>query len=367
MKGVTMGARKKRQSDGRYRKSIWTGEFKDGKKVYKQIVAWSADELEVKIELYLRQLSGEVTSEKEEQLTLYSYACQWLQSHKAISSDNTKQMYENLINVHLRAFDEIILREMTPSDALRIVNRQAGHTATQQKIVLTIKQIVKQAVRDEEISAKRADDIIGSLPRIRHQAKERRTLTDDEVKAVKTAAYRYLTDEVFILMIYGCGLRREEALGLTGDDFDWQKRTVRINKALAIVNNTSVLKAPKTALSTRTLPIPQAIAQKLKLRLSGTHSTIFVTQEGRLFTNSAYTKMWNRIKDALRETGYEIGDDLTAHVFRHHYVTQLCYQVPKISLKKVSQLVGDREDTILKIYTHVVAEKESVEEALNLF
>lgn len=362
-----MGARKKRQSDGRYRKSIWTGDYKDGKKVYKQIVAWSADELEVKIELYLRQLSGEVTSEKEEQLTLYSYARQWLQSHKAVTSDNTRQMYENLINVHLRAFDEIILREMTPSDALRIVNRQAGHTATQQKIILTIKQIVRQAVRDEEISAKRADDIIGSLPRIRHQAKERRTLTDDEVKAVKTAAYRYLIDEVFVLMIYGCGLRREEVLGLTGDDFDWQKRTVRINKALAIVNNVSVLKAPKTALSTRTLPIPQGIAQKLKLRLSGTHSTIFVTQEGRLFTNSAYTKMWNRIKDALKETGYEIGDDLTAHVFRHHYVTQLCYQVPKISLKKVSQLVGDREDTILKIYTHVVAERESVEEALNLF
>lgn len=362
-----MATRKKRQSDGRYRKSVWTGDYKDGKKVYKQIVAWSREELDAKVSLYLDRQSGKDTSEAESQLTLYEYACEWLQSHKAIRADNTKAMYENIVKTHLGAFDGIALRDMSPTDALRIVNRQAGHTATQQKIVLTLKQIVRQAVRDEEISAKKGDDIICSLPRIRHQAKERRPLTESEILAVRTAKWRYLTDEVFVMLIYGCGLRREEALGLTGDDFDWQKGTVRIDKALAIVNNVSVLKAPKTAFSTRTLPLPQWICQRLKIRLSGTHSTIFVTQEGRPFTNSAYTKMWARIRDALRATGYEIGDDLTAHVFRHHYVTQLCYQVPKISMKKISQLVGDREDTILKIYNHVIAEKENVEEVLEMF
>lgn len=359
--------KQKRQSDGRYRKSIWTGDYKDGKKVYKQIVAWSKEELDAKVNLYLDRLSGKDTSEAESQLTLYEYACAWLQSHKAIRADNTKAMYENVIKTHLRAFDGIILREMTPTDALRIINQQSGHTATQQKIALTLKQIIKQAVRDEELSAKKGDDILASIPKIRHVAKEKRPLTESEILALKTAAYKYPTDEAFVLLIYGCGLRREEALALTTNDFDWKKGTVRIDKALALINGSNALKAPKTALSTRTLPIPPTITKKLKYALSESHSHIFVTSEGALMTNSAYRRMWERIIRALKDTGYEIGNDLTAHVFRHNYVTQLCYQIPSISLKKVSQLVGDREDTILKIYNHILAEREDVGEALSAF
>lgn len=360
-------ARQKRQSDGRYRKSIWTGETRNGKKVYKQIVAWSKEELEAKVNLYLDKQSGKDTSEAESQLTLYEYACNWLQSHKAIRADNTRAMYENIVKTHLRAFGGIVLRDMSPTDALRIINRQSGHTATQQKIVLTLKQIIKQAVRDELIEAKRGEAIIDSLPRINHRAKERRALAKSEVQAVKTAAYKYPTDEAFVLLIYGCGLRREEALALTTNDFDWNNGTVRIDKALALINGSSVLKAPKTALSTRTLPIPPTITQKLKYALSESHSHIFVTSKGALMTDSAYRRMWERIVRALENTGYEIGNDLTAHVFRHNYVTQLCYQIPSISLKKVSQLVGDREDTILRIYNHILAEREEIGEALSTF
>lgn len=363
---TTTKRRNKRQSNGLYRKSIWTGETKNGRKVYKQISAVSLAELNEKVEAYERQLRGEGVSEEESGLTFRAYAIDWYQAHKANTADNTKQMYENIVRVHFKEASFPIC-DMTPMDAIGIINAQAGHTATQQKICLTLKQVVRQAMRDEVIPVRKGQNVLDSIPKIRHQAKEKRPLTDDEVCAVKEAAYRYPTDEIFVLLIYGCGLRREEALGLTCDDFNWSKGTVTINKALAIVNNKTVLKEPKTAKSTRILPIPKGLRERLRIRLSGREGVIFRTAEGKLFTNSAYTKMWVRIIEAMKNTGRAIGDDLTAHVFRHNYVTQLCYQVPSISLKKVSQLTGDREDTILKIYNHIIAEKENVEYALDVF
>jgi integrase len=56
---------------------------------------------------------------------------------------------------------------------------------------------------------------------------------------------------------------------------------------------------------------------------------------------------------------------LTAHVFRHNYCTMLCYQIPKISTKKIAQLMGDTEKVVLDVYSHIVEEEEQITEALN--
>ena len=55
---------------------------------------------------------------------------------------------------------------------------------------------------------------------------------------------------------------------------------------------------------------------------------------------------------------------LTAHIFRHNYCTELCYQVPAISTKKIAQLLGDDEKMVLEVYSHVVEKKENTEEVI---
>ena len=56
---------------------------------------------------------------------------------------------------------------------------------------------------------------------------------------------------------------------------------------------------------------------------------------------------------------------LTAHIFRHNYCTELCYQVPKISIKKIAQLMGDTEKMVLDVYNHISEERENAEAVIS--
>ena len=57
--------------------------------------------------------------------------------------------------------------------------------------------------------------------------------------------------------------------------------------------------------------------------------------------------------------------NLTAHVFRHNYCTNLCYQIPTVSIKRIAQLLGDTEKMVLDVYNHIILEKEDAAAAVN--
>lgn len=90
---------------------------------------------------------------------------------------------------------------------------------------------------------------------------------------------------------------------------------------------------------------------------------------GGIMTKSAYDKMWasivKKINLAAGGTAHAPAvTGLTAHVFRHNYCTQLCYQIPKISIKKIAQLLGDTKKMVIEVYNHIVEEQESPSEAI---
>lgn len=86
-------------------------------------------------------------------------------------------------------------------------------------------------------------------------------------------------------------------------------------------------------------------------------------------TKSSYDKMWRQIiiKINLAAGGsrdLQVIFGLTAHIFRHNYCTNLCYQIPAISTKKIAQLMGDTEAMVLNVYSHIREEKENAEEVI---
>ena len=85
---------------------------------------------------------------------------------------------------------------------------------------------------------------------------------------------------------------------------------------------------------------------------------LFVMRNGEPMTKSSYDKMWARIIKNMQAASDEQITGLTAHVFRHNYCTNLCYQIPKVSIKKIAELLGDTERMVIEVYNHIVLDKE---------
>lgn len=86
-------------------------------------------------------------------------------------------------------------------------------------------------------------------------------------------------------------------------------------------------------------------------------------------TASAYNKMWSNIISKMNVAAggsnkIKIINGLTAHIFRHNYCANLCYQMPNISIKRIAQLLGDSEKMVLEVYNHVLEQKENVQEVV---
>ena len=144
-----------------------------------------------------------------------------------------------------------------------------------------------------------------------------------------------------------------------------EDRTLGINKAYDFID----IKEPKTKNGYRTLPIPAVVYDDIKQYVSNLKESgktyLFTTRQGNLMTRSAYRRMWERIVREMNKISPQPIEGLTAHIFRHNYCTNLCYQIPQISIKMVARLMGDKEATVLNVYNHLMMEKEDSTAAVN--
>lgn len=65
-------------------------------------------------------------------------------------------------------------------------------------------------------------------------------------------------------MLYWCGIREGELLALTPADFDFERKTVRINKSYQRIKGEDVITSPKTVKSNRTISMPQFLCEEIQ-------------------------------------------------------------------------------------------------------
>lgn len=124
--------------------------------------------------------------------------------------------------------------------------------------------------------------------------------------------------------------------------------------AYPIIKTISVIRVANT---------PPFLADYLKMylpTLTGTY--LFATAKKDKMTHSSYVKMWERICRAIQQSAnvnkIALTERITAHMFRHNFCSNLCYQIPKISIKRIAQLMGDTEKVVLDVYNHILLDKE---------
>ncbi len=372
-------AKYKKNSRGEYETRIWDGTYNsDGSKHRKKLVSKkSSGDLEKKVAAFKSEVAtGGATDFST--LSFTEYAEKWLESSKSTKEKNTQSMYRNIIKSHLGFLSDVNISDIRHSHFQQAINLQIEHPRTCQQIALTFKQIIKSAIRDRLLPRSAFEDICEDISLPKYQKPLKRGLTAAE----RDAFFKANLDarkRAFVSILYYCGLRRGEALALSQFDFNWDKQTVHINKVIIFVDGLPELKnCPKSDNSIRSVPIPDAAVPYIKPYVQSCNDAFLFHGRNRdMMTATAYRRMWESI---ISEMNIALGynphakinatpkpiQGLTAHIFRHDYCTQLCYQVPRISTKMIAKMLGDTEKMVLEVYSHIDEEKEDIIGAINL-
>lgn len=154
-------------------------------------------------------------------------------------------------------------------------------------------------------------------------------------------------------LLYFCGLRRGELLGLRWKNVDFIRKEIRIkdNVVKDWENGGYVVTSPKTKMSVRTIPIRQSLADELMLLREQTKKFFGFKQEWFVLGYDIpmpFTKIGNRKNFLCDKAGLK---RIRLHDFRHSCASLLISQGANITL--VARYLGHTKiDETLNTYSH---------------
>ena len=151
-------------------------------------------------------------------------------------------------------------------------------------------------------------------------------------------------------MLYWTGIREGELLALTPADFDFEKRTVTINKSFQHLNGRDIITSPKTEKSNRTIQLPKFLCDEMQDYLKMLYD---VGLEDRMFpvTKSYLHREMNR---GAKEAGVK---RIRIHDIRHSHVSLLIDM--GFSATAIADRVGHESIDITYNYAHLFPSKQA--------
>ena len=147
-----------------------------------------------------------------------------------------------------------------------------------------------------------------------------------------------------------CGLRWGEVSALRLRHFDRAKRLLRVEETLTEVGGKLAADTPKSAASTRTVPLPdpvyKALLDHLQQTLRGPDDYLFTTHTGKPIGYRTFRR--NGWDPAAQKAN--LPEELTPHCLRHSYATWMLDAGAPI--QTVRKLLGHASLTTTQIYTH---------------
>ena len=151
-------------------------------------------------------------------------------------------------------------------------------------------------------------------------------------------------------MLYWCGIREGELLALTPADFDFEKRTVTINKSYQRLNGRDLITTPKTEKSNRTITIPKFLAEEIQDYLKMLYD---VGENDRMFiVTKSY--LYNEMNRGANEAGVK---RIRIHDIRHSHVSHLIDL--GFSATAIADRVGHESIDITYNYAHLFPSKQT--------
>ena len=264
----------------------------------------------------------------EDKISALNKFKQWLQSKRY--SSNTVKTYIDALKSFFMYYNEKLISELSNSDIIAYNNlyilKNNLSASYQNQIVNAIKlyfnTIEHKKIEIEKIHRPKRPKL---LPNV---------LSKEEIKEL-LEAHQNMKHKTMLAVIYSCGLRRGELLGLKLNDIDSKRNIVIIRQA----------KGRKD----RIVPLSQKVLVMLR-----EYYTIYKPKIW-LFEGQGANEMYSEkslqsvLKQALQKT--QITKPVTLHWLRHSYATHLLES--GTDLRYIQELLGHNSSKTTEIYTHV--------------
>lgn len=145
-------------------------------------------------------------------------------------------------------------------------------------------------------------------------------------------------------VLYWCGVREGELLALTPADFDFEKRTVTINKSYQRLNKQDVITTPKTPKSNRVIQMPQFLCDELQDYLKQLYG---VEPDSRMFPISK-SYLYREMDRGCKQTGVK---RIRIHDLRHSHISLLIDM--GFTALAIAERVGHESIDITYRYAHL--------------
>jgi integrase len=243
------------------------------------------------------------------------------------------------------------------------------------KTVLRVHRVIRKAIGDAERKGILQRNVarLADKPSIAQLDTERPAWTPDELRMFLAAAEG---DELFALYRLAAltGMRRGELCGLRWEDVDLSEQSVRVRKALAMINGTPSVATPKSRRSRRVIDIDERTKQILQEhRERQLEAAEFVgagwQETGYVFTTVIGThqhpdNVSKRFVALVRSVDVKY---LTLHGLRHTHATHLLAMGK--NPRMVSERLGHADVAFtLQVYGHVLPghQREAAEAAAGI-
>ena len=314
-------------------------------------------------------------------ITFHDLVIEWFTQYKKprIKAASTLNNWTNAINRHVLPYfpEKQLARAVKRSDLQNCINKTEGMSYIVTDLVCSVlRHSFEYALADGIMSHNPALFLSKPTP---PTAKEKEPLTIEQEDAVLSAAANNEFG-LMIYLLYFLGLRRGEMLGLQWGDFDFNKRIVHIQRDIDFnatgSSSRSAIGDLKTQRANRLVPIPDALFSIL-MPLRGLPNTFLINDNGAFLTANKYRTRYNKImreagmlkvKDSYYERvakwkrdgkkitppnlSYDYESEITAHNFRHHYITAKVETGERPEV--IMAIVGHKDySTTINIYTHI--------------
>ena len=277
---------------------------------------------------------------KESAITFRAYAYKWLRIYKTpYVSAATDSMYHANINTWCDSIGSKQLKSITAEDIQTVITEQYQSGVSKSKLdklILTIRQIYKQAVSDRAVVHNPTTTI--KKPKVSEES--RRSLTDEEYQIILQGAKSHPNGNLILTILY-LGLRPMEVSLLTVED----------------ITNTYVhVRGTKSKKADRYVVRPTALQFDLQNKQP---SDYVFTHNGKPITRDDLRRMWESVREE-----YNL-DGVTLYTLRHTYGTRA--QKAGVPIDVLADLMGhEKIETTRKYYIDDNFEsKERQREKLN--